>query len=205
MLELHLARCLHKSFNSSNILFFGLEGLKDKSAKDWMSRIDLTQPYIASFGTAQPDSSFEQSEPACAAAMSEEESMYRHPVYVARTAATDQSQGRGSSVGGRRMLQPRYHRAFDVYSLGCVLLEIFTWTPLRSLGWSARTHANNPKAWRESLEKAAKKNVLFYAGPLATEIVVWCLAASADPDCAEGGDLEAFCWEVLEKLDQVCV
>ncbi len=90
----------------------------------------------------------------------------------------------------RHMLQPWYHRAFYVYSLGCILLEVFTWMPLRSLGWNA-AYTNAPDTWRANLERMAKRNAPFMAGPVVTEIIVKYLGASADPDAE--GDLEAFC------------
>lgn len=198
MLELHLARWLHKSFTASNILFFAHQSPEDQADNDWMHRVDLAQPYVASFGTARPDSSFEQSEPVSLATMVEAE--YRHPVYVARTVAVDQH--RESEPGARRMLQPRYHRAFDVYSLGCVLLEVFTWKQLCSLGWNT-AYTNAPDTWRANLERVARRNVPFMAGPVVTEIIVRCLGARADPDAE--GDLEAFFWDVVERLDEVRV
>lgn len=198
MLQLHLAKWLHKSFTSSNITFFGLADPGETTS--WLQRIDLTQPYIGSLGTARPDAPFEQSEPACAASMQGIE--YQHPVYLAGLAAAQLATRSTQQQGSRCVLQSRYHRAFDVYGLGCVLLEIFTWKPLPSLGWR-KEFETSPKDWQAHLKKVAEKNIPFMAGPVVTEIILRCLDVSGSPD--EVDDLEAFCWDVIEKLDQVKV
>jgi len=163
-----------------------------------MHRVDLTQPYVASFGTAHPGSSFYQSEPACKVMAVEAE--YRHPAYVAGTRLV-QAQGE-AAAGNGRVLQPRYHRAFDVYSLGCVLLGVFTWTTLRSMG---RGWEEAPQVWREDLVRVARRNVPFMAGSVVMEIVARCLDVGVDLDGEGNGDLEGFCWDVLERLDKVRV
>jgi len=194
LLELHLSEWLHKSFTASNILFFVVQDPKDKTAHDWIQRVDLTQPYVASFGTARPDSSFYQSEPACKVMMVEAE--YRHPAYVAGICHVQGEQA-------ERVLQPRYHRAFDVYSLGCVLLEVCTWKPLKSMGWNT-AYAAAPHTWREHLKKSvARKNLSFMVGPVMTEVVVRCLGVGLDLDGEV--DLEGFCWEVVERIDSIRV
>jgi hypothetical protein len=103
VLQLHTAGWLHKSLRTDNIIFFGPQ---DATLEDFLQ----STPYLAGFDYARPDT-------ATAAAFTQLpdteplNELYRHP------------QARG--VG-----RESYRKQFDVYALGCILLEIGMWKPL---------------------------------------------------------------------------
>jgi hypothetical protein len=103
VLQLHTAGWLHKSLRTDNIIFFGPQ---DATSEDFLQ----STPYLAGFDYARPDT-------ATAAAFTQLpdteplNELYRHP------------QARG--VG-----RESYRKQFDVYALGCILLEIGMWKPL---------------------------------------------------------------------------
>ncbi|ORY19434.1 hypothetical protein BCR34DRAFT_552052 [Clohesyomyces aquaticus] len=194
LLNLHLARWLHKNISSENIIFYADKANGDQ---EWMKKIDITRPYIASFGLARPDQSFEQSE--IAASSNAVQRAYQHPDYLHGTMKNNPS-------GEATIQVPRYHQAYDVYSLGCVLLEIGLWKPLSSLGWRDG-YSNDLRKWRSVLMGATSHNVPFLVGSSYEEIVLSCLSVSAEEDEAGNvnadaeGSMEAFCWDVVRKLD----
>lgn len=103
VLQLHTAGWLHKSLRTSNIVFLGT---KTASLTDFLQRT----PYIIGFEYARPDT------PKAAAFTQLPDTdvghdLYRHP------------QARGVE-------RERYRKQFDVYALGCILLEIGMWQTL---------------------------------------------------------------------------
>jgi hypothetical protein len=103
VLQLHTAGWLHKSLRTNNIIFLAP---KDATSAEFLQG----SPYVIGFEYARPDTStaaaFTQlpdSEPL--------NDLYRHP------------QARG-------VRRESFRKQFDVYSLGCVLLEIGMWKAL---------------------------------------------------------------------------
>lgn len=103
VLQLHTAGWLHKSLRADHIVFLGS---KDAASEEMLQ----STPCLIGFGYARPDT-------AIAAAFTQLpdteplNELYRHP------------QARGA---GREC----YRKQFDVYALGCILLEIGMWKPL---------------------------------------------------------------------------
>lgn len=124
MLQLHTAGWLHKSFRSENIVFLAS---KDSSPDDFLQG----QPYLIGYEYARPDSS----EAAMFTQLPDTElaaDLYRHP------------QARGAA-------RERYQKRFDMYALGCVLIEIALWQRLLDV----KTTYINP-----SLPQAIKEAVV---------------------------------------------
>ncbi|KAI9839770.1 MAG: hypothetical protein M1837_002009 [Sclerophora amabilis] len=163
MLDFHMAGWLHKDFSSNNVIFF--------LPKDSSLHTDtLSAPYIASFGLARPDQQFEESE-AISSSSSSADPAYHHPDYHFPTSTTVRD----------GLAAPRYHREFDVYSLGVVLLEIGLWKPLAAdkslVGWK-KDKALEPSElpeWRQKLLSCAANNLPFMAGPTYADVVLGCL------------------------------
>lgn len=104
LLQLHTCGWLHKSIRSDNILFVCSEG--SNGGKTYMDG-----PYLAGYEYARQASPGEQTEEVDA---SPESDLYRHP----------------RAHGPNR---DRFCKAFDLYSLGCVLLELALCSPLASI------------------------------------------------------------------------
>ncbi|KAF4944071.1 hypothetical protein FGADI_12953 [Fusarium gaditjirri] len=197
LVELHLAKWLHKNFSSDNIIFLAAGKPNDSDLANNLG-VDFTAPYVASFGLARPDQHDAVSSLAMASAPVNK--AYQHPDYSPRTVDNEDS----------FIPMARYHKAYDLYSLGCVLLEISIWKPLAELGWAAFT--DNPQGWKDRLLYVIDKNVAFHAGPIYKDIVLSCMNAEANPSphAGDGGPMtnssaETFGWDVLRKLDQLSV
>ncbi|KAJ1324508.1 Prion-inhibition and propagation [Microdochium nivale] len=107
VLQLHTAGWLHKNLRPENVMFLGPPGA---SAEDLLR----TEPFVMGYDSARPD------DPDAAAALTQVPEhdlvadLYRHP------------QARGL---GRETFQKR----FDVYALGCLLVEVMCWEPLMGM------------------------------------------------------------------------
>lgn len=101
VLQLHTAGWLHKSIRSSNIVFVG--GAKDSD------ELFLTgSPYLVGYDYARPESETNLTQLPDAPLYTE---LYRHP------------SKRGHVATG-------FKKRFDLYALGCLLLELALWEPL---------------------------------------------------------------------------
>ena len=103
-LELHNSEWLHKSFHSDNVIFF----------KQNDKVVQFEAPYVCGFEFSRPDQVSAISFDVQSSLMD----IYRHPSL------------RGPFQPGKE--RPRYQRAYDVYSLGLVLLEIGLWQSVRA-------------------------------------------------------------------------
>ncbi|MCJ1226753.1 hypothetical protein MMC12_003406 [Toensbergia leucococca] len=104
VLQLHTSGWLHKAIHSSNVLFI------DRGEFQWKNRSSLG-PFLAGYEYARADNPLEMTEDTPS---SLDLDLYRHP----------------HAQGLARMY---YSKAFDLYALGCVLLEIALWAELREI------------------------------------------------------------------------
>ncbi|OAL38748.1 hypothetical protein AYO20_01954 [Fonsecaea nubica] len=104
LLQIHTADWLHKELRSNNILF--IRGPQSDNASD--EDILLSPIYVAGYVYARVDSPNELTEPT---ESDFENDLYRHPL----------------SMGSSRV---SYRKSFDIFSVGCVLLELGLWTSL---------------------------------------------------------------------------
>lgn len=105
VLQLHTSGWLHKCIRPENVLFF-------KSGLDeWESSDDFPPAYLGGYEYARADNPLEVTE---APSAQRHPQLYRHPLSI--------GQGRVS-----------FSKSFDLYSLGCVLLELGFWTPLQAI------------------------------------------------------------------------
>ena len=96
VLQLHTAGWLHKGIRTDNILVF------KSGTEQWNSMDHLSSAYLGGYEYARADNPLEITE---APSSQLDFDLYRHPKSL--------GQGRASS-----------NKRFDVYSLGCVLLEV---------------------------------------------------------------------------------
>ena len=114
ILQLHTCGWLYKSIRSENVLFIQGTG----SAADVG---DLNEPYLGGYEYARQEGGGEVTEEIDT---TPEIDLYRYPQ-------------------ARAPVRAKFCKAFDVYSLGCVLLELALWTPLSSLAGKSNLEADN--------------------------------------------------------------
>lgn len=105
ILQLHTAGWLHKGIRADNILLF------KSGTEQWNSTDDLSSPYLGGYEYARADNPLETTEAPSSQLYLE---LYRHPRSL--------GEGRAS-----------FNKKFDLYSLGCVLLEVAFWLPLQTI------------------------------------------------------------------------
>lgn len=103
MLYLHAVGWLHKGFRSASVLFFP----RGEDGED--PCLDFQQAYISDFEFSRPD---ETGLTTTAPPDEEAYAPYVHPDYY------------------HSRSNHRYHRSFDIYSLGIVLVELAYWKPI---------------------------------------------------------------------------
>lgn len=153
VLHLRSQNVVHGNINSSNIVVF--PGLKDPSRNDGGSLVeDLRHPYLTSL--AQFSGNEPTPEPLSA-------SMYRHP-------------------DDKRQLDDHSAWAYDLYSLGLVLLEIGLWAPISRL-WKMKY---NNAMFKQRIENVYINKLGPKCGNTYLQVVQLCLDApnfllSTDP------------------------
>jgi HET-S-like prion-inhibition and propagation protein/protein tyrosine kinase len=126
---LHSTDWLHKAIRSQNVVFFTNPG-----------DTDISTPYLCGFGLSRPAQNIEMTEQPDSIPLY---NLYRHPLAHSSIAI--------DSNGG-------FKKAFDVYSLGIVLLELALWMPLyRVLGVDDR---NLQGSLRPSVTKKVRELLL---------------------------------------------
>ena len=105
VLQLHTAGWLHKSIRPDNVLFF------KSSSEEWISNNEIPAAYLGGYEYARADNPLETSEDPSTRRSTD---LYRHTL----------SMGHGRTP---------YSQRFDLYSLGCVLLELGFWAPLETV------------------------------------------------------------------------
>jgi len=130
--ELYSSSWLHKGISSKNILFRGQAPEKGMSSKGSSGRqqsdVDyftslLSEPLVCGFDYSRQETE-EQTIDRARASSDISSALYRHPNYQG-----DAAQG--------------YKLAYDVYSLGMVLLEIALWVPIRSFLEAKKSQSSN--------------------------------------------------------------
>jgi hypothetical protein len=91
---------------------------------------------------------------------------------------------------------PRYIKAFDVYSLGVLLLEIGMWEPLERL--VGHLDDTDSSTWPQTLLEAAQ-GLAPRTGERYQRVVTWCLGLDGREDV---GEMD-FSTEILDHLDEL--
>jgi hypothetical protein len=117
ILQLHTAGWLHKEIRSENMLF--VHSGTDVSSPLFSNIPPSSECYVAGYVYARPDDPQDMTEPLASQLQAD---LYRHPQYLGSSRAT-------------------YRKSFDIFSVGCVLLELGLWSSLADVlcRWSSLT------------------------------------------------------------------
>ena len=127
ILQFHTIGWLHKGIRSDNVLFIGSEG------RPWKPR-ETRGPFIAGFEYARAENPLEMTEDTPS---SPEIDLYRHI----------------ETLGGSR---PPYKKQYDLFSFGCVLIEIGLWKHLADILSAMKNHIE--PSYIERLSLSASSN-----------------------------------------------
>ena len=105
--QLHTAGWLHKELRSQNVFFVGQIGQDQSDHKLLRSSL-----FVGGYVFARADDSYDYTEPLLP---NIEADLYRHP---------------HSSLG---RLRQRYCKSFDIFSVGCILLELGMWSQMSGI------------------------------------------------------------------------
>lgn len=138
LLNLHTSGWLHKELRSDNIIFIR------KADDDGDDNVDLStySMYVAGYVYARADNPGEMTEPLKSAL---EADLYRHPL----------------SLGSSRL---SFRKSFDIFSVGCTLLEIGLWSSLRQI-------LERHSAWVLPLRLQIQKSPTFSSTSASTTLV----------------------------------
>lgn len=178
--SLHSLDWLHKSLCAANILFFPARGLPTSAACAATAAAalvpNISRPFLAGFDAARPDLDAALSVVARNPSIAE---LHRHPAVLR---------------GGRC-----YTKAFDVYSLGLVLLEVGLWKVLQTYH---KPHYSAER-WRDRVVLAVLVPGLgSKVGRRYAEVVELCLRANEEMTSAEAGTLME---TVVSRLENIHV
>jgi hypothetical protein len=186
LLQLHAAGWLHKGIRSENVLFFH-DTTQPSGAPD------ISNPYLAGFEYSRPDTDMAITE--TLVTYSQTQDCYRHPATI-------------SAVGAANPVTSRFRREFDVYSLGCILLEIGLWRKLEEF-WKDK-YSQDPSMFRERLIHIWSKDLGRTCGKTYESVVRLCLGGgtqASDPDAStsEKHDLDAYYHNIICRLQSCSV
>lgn len=172
--RLHSVSWVHKSFRSDNVLLFEGPENNDESA--------LGTPYVCGFDFARQDSPTELTENVPTILLSQESSLehslYKHPDLDLRqpdvpvaddTMETVIAKSKAAEAVSKAF---RYRKAYDIYSLGVVLLEVGLWVTVKGM----RKRNESLEKFRERLHADLVPELRYRMGPKYYNAVRKCLA-----------------------------
>ena len=178
LFHFHARGTTHRNINSNNIMFFfnKTPASVQKDSQPWKEGV-IRKPFLASFDQSDIDAYYAQQEPFIS-------SIYRHP-HTAR---------------GQRSA---YKSAYDLYSLGVVLLEIGLWMPISRFWKSRYTRAD----FKVRLQSVYIKKLSGKCGSIYTRVVERCLRAADESDQRTGQVRlrTDFYWDVMKPLERCCI
>ena len=185
LLHIHAKGVSHRNINSSNVVFVDIDRSTDANAMPWKNGA-VRRPFLTSFDTSAED-------PHTAHQESFISGIYRHPMAES---------GRSSS----------YKAAYDIYSLGLILLEVGLWMPIHQL-W--KTKYSN-QTFKARLETVYSKKLAGKCGNRYMRVVEYCLgAADANLPIQSSANQQSsdrqqpklqtdFYWNALKPLERCC-
>jgi serine/threonine protein kinase len=190
MLLYHSSNWIHHDFRSHNIVFMsGFSSVDANIPKEFeFEGINLSAPYTVGFGHAR-DETAESLMLADRKAAEKEMSEYKR--YWSPNYLTSSKEKR---------TERSFQREHDIYSLGCVLLEIGVWKPLESYSWSSK-YEDSHRAWHARLLREEGK-LRALCGSRYAEAVMTCLRRSI-ANSSVAGDVQSLAFDVLLKLEEI--
>ncbi|KAL8793188.1 MAG: hypothetical protein Q9195_004218 [Heterodermia aff. obscurata] len=175
----HAQGTTHRNLNSNNVVFF-FNGPPHGSAKEpepWKEGV-IRKPVLASFDQSNEDAPDGQEEPFIS-------SIYRHP----RT-----NHGQRSA----------YKSAYDLYSLGIILIEIGLWMPISRL-WKTRYSRSDFKV---RLQSVYIKKLVAKCGTTYMRVVENCLRAADESSrdrTRPARPRTDLYWDAVKPLERCCM
>ena len=151
----HSLDWLHKAFYPSNILFFPSSSAPATGSGS--ANRELSHPFVLGFDSSRPEHLSEMSA-AAQPSLAHLPDLYRHP----------------DSLG---IWRQSYRKAFDIYSLGLVLLEIGLWTSIRGY-WKSKY---SPSVFKQKILSGMVPALGSKAGSRYRTVVEKCLRYGDDP------------------------
>ena len=185
LLHTHAKGITHRNINSNSVVFME-DGVSSSEGKPWKEGV-IRKPFLVSWDQSAEDASVTQSEMLVS-------SIYRHPK-VER--------------GSRSSFRP----AFDIYSLGLILLEIGLWMPLHKFWKTKYTMVD----FQKRLQTVYTKKMAAKCGNAYMSAVHYCLhvadstESESSPTRQPGGESQQaklqtdFYWKVLKPLERCCM
>lgn len=188
MLHLHAKGLTHRNLNSNNILFFSDDSLaKSPEHKSWKIGL-IRRPFVTSFDQYDEDTLTPHQEPHISC-------IYRHP---------RNERGQRSS----------YKSAYDIYSLGLILLEIGLWMPISKLWKTKYTRSD----FKSRLQSIYIKKLAGKCGSAYMRVTDYCLRAAdghtrnRSPLHRESQKIQQppkletdFYWNAVRPLERCCL
>ena len=184
LLHTHAKGVTHRCINSNNVIFVE-NSLRTQDSKPWKDGM-IRKPYLVSWDQGSEDAVSPEAEMLVPR-------LYRPP---------------NSKVG----LRSSFKSAYDVYSLGLVLLEIGLWLPLHKL-WKTKY---TPSIFGRKLKTTYAHKLAGKCGTAYMQVVDYCLNAAdmeaAAPssqrfsqDFQQSKKQEEFYWKALKPLERCCL
>jgi len=174
---IHTSGWLHKQLSSHNVLFFSPTIAAGDCLVDGWS---IPPRFIVGFEYFRPNEDNAESE---AVRGNPDQQLYRH-------------------LSSQRPLRKRFCRAFDIYSLGVMLVEIGYWRPISQFIKDSYT----PEKLLNHLIKIHTPRLPPKTGTLYTHVVRSCLeGALANPALDEAQSQRMFYWSVVNELERLVV
>lgn len=186
LLHIHAKGIAHRNINSSNVVFVDEDHPTDADSMPWKEGA-IRHPLLTSFDTCAEDARAPHQESFIS-------SIYRHPM---------------AKSGDRTAYKP----AYDIYSLGLILLEVGLWMPIHTL-WKTKY---SEQGFKTRLQTLYSKKLAGKCGNRYMRVVEYCLGAadarrpnqsSANQQSSERQQPKLqtnFYWNVLKPLERCCM
>ena len=176
LLHIHANGISHRNINSSNVVFVDGSRPTDANSMPWKDGA-IRHPLLTSFDTSAEDTHVAHQESFIS-------SIYRHPM----------------AESGKRTT---YKAAYDIYSLGLILLEVGLWMPIHQLWKTKYSHQH----FKARLQNVYSKKLAGKCGNRYMRVIEYCLSA-ADTRRSERQQPKLqtdFYWNALKPLERCCM
>ncbi|KAH7202687.1 uncharacterized protein BKA55DRAFT_547487 [Fusarium redolens] len=188
----HSSGWIHHDFRSYNIIFTGVQALNsqlnDPNDIIEYQGLRIDQPYVVGFGFARDEeaTSIAFADKSSISQTLKQQRRYWSPAYL--------------TSSKEKRTRRSFQRSHDIYSLGCVLLEIGVWRPLGSYTWESQYETDHEKWYERLLKEEGKLRAL--CGSRYAEIVMSCLnCGTSDVQT----DIQMLAFDILLKLEEIIV
>ncbi len=186
LLHIHAKGVTHRNINSSNIIFVDQTHSADTNTSPWKDGA-IRRPLLTSFDTSAENAHAAHQESFIS-------SIYRHPM----------------AESGKRTT---YKPAYDIYSLGLILLEVGLWMPIHTLWKTKYSH----QIFKGRLQTVYCKKLAGKCGNRYMRVVEYCLSAAdaSRPSQTNSNQQSSerqqpklqtdFYWNALKPLERCCM